>query len=82
MRTLITAHIEKQKEVSEEKYTDMLEVLPPQRMATNGFLVGEPYDHDHDGRPRFALYMQELDRYYFAGYATTKDFDLMTHLNP
>lgn len=32
-------------DTSEETYWEMLEVLPPERMAGGTFLVGEPMDH-------------------------------------
>lgn len=35
----------KWKEITEAKYWEMLEVLPPAVMTHLGFLVGEPLDH-------------------------------------
>ena len=44
-------------EVTEEKYYDMFEVLPPIMIAGKGFLVSEPWDHDaQTGAPRYAAY--------------------------
>ncbi len=33
------------KSVTEERFMEMLEVLPPAVWIPKGFLVGEPYDH-------------------------------------
>ena len=44
-------------ETTEERYFEMLEVLPPALMASGGFLVGEAYDHDAgNGQPRFQAF--------------------------
>lgn len=44
-------------ETTEEKYYDMLNVLPPAAMCNGAFLVGEPWDHHAvTGRPRFSCY--------------------------
>jgi len=44
-------------EVTEDKYEEMLGVLPPAAYAGAGFLVGEPFDHDPaTGRPRYEAY--------------------------
>jgi hypothetical protein len=45
------------KDVTEERYYEMLNVLPPAAMHAGAFLVGEPYDHHAGtGRPRFACF--------------------------
>jgi hypothetical protein len=36
-----------------ERYNDQLNVLFPAEWIGQAFLVGEPYDHDHAGRPRY-----------------------------
>lgn len=42
---------------TEERYHDMLEVLPPAAMMRGAFLVGEAQDHlSDDGSPRFTVY--------------------------
>ena len=44
-------------EVSEERYVEMLEVLPPAAWVGHAFLVGEPCDHDAgNGQPRYEAY--------------------------
>ena len=46
-------------ETTEEKYWEMLEVLPPAARHSGGFLVGEPWDHHAvSGRARFAAYRE------------------------
>lgn len=75
--TTQTTFIVKQKEVTEKEYSDMLGALPPARMTFNAFLVGEPNDHEGEGgRARYDMYFTEDGKYYFAGAATCKDFDL------
>lgn len=65
-------------EVTKDKYFEMLEVLPPQAQATNGFLVGEPYDHaedmSHEFGPRYQAYFTENGKYYYGGLASVSDF--------
>lgn len=40
--------------ITEERYNELLECLPPASWTGNGFLVGEPYDHHAiTGQPRF-----------------------------
>lgn len=49
---------------TEERYWEMLEVLPPAAMYRGGFLVGEPADHDAgSGEPRFEAYCQTGNRF-------------------
>lgn len=64
-------------EVTEERFDEMLCVLPPERMASNAFLVGEPVDHDRWGSPRFDLFFRNAGRFYSGGIITTADFDSM-----
>ena len=69
--------IVKHKEVSEEHYDEMLGCLPPERMTGNAFLVGEASDHGGEKyAPRYAMYFMENGKFYYAGLATVKDFDL------
>lgn len=52
-------------EVAEERYMEMLGVLPPAGMIRGAFLVGEPYDHHAgSGKPRFACFKCEGDKYF------------------
>jgi len=49
---------------AEEKYHDMLNVLPPAKWTGGAFLVGEPWDHDAgNGRPRFAAFRKRGEVY-------------------
>jgi hypothetical protein len=54
---------------SREKYWEALEVLPPAYQDANGFLLGEPHDHDYCEvqklvLPRYDAYVQKGKRYY------------------
>lgn len=49
---------------TEERFTEMLEVLPPALWLRNGFLIGEPWDHDAgNGQPRYEAYRQRSGAY-------------------
>lgn len=63
-------------EVSEEKYFDMLEVLPPAFQRGGAFLVGEPQDHHAvTGRPRFDAFKAVGKKYFTASRPmTVKEF--------
>ena len=74
MRTLQTQFLDKQSEVREDIYEYFLDCVPPRIMASNGYLVGEPDDHDKDGNARYGMYYTEAGKYYYAGKATLKDF--------
>jgi hypothetical protein len=53
-------------EVTEERYWEMLEVLPPACMGIGVFCVGEPHDHcAATGQPRFQAY-RKMDGKHFA----------------
>lgn len=74
---LQTEFMLKTHEVTPEVYEEMLGVLPPERMTTNGFLVGEPTDHKGPGGDaRFQLYFEEDGKFYDGGLATVVDFGL------
>lgn len=64
-------------ETTEEKYHEMLNVLPPARYASTGFLVGEPWDHHAlTGRPRYAAFLRKGERYFESNRPmTTTEFD-------
>jgi len=60
---------------TEERFDEMLGVLPPAMWLAHGFLVGEPWDHDRQGRPRFAAFVQVDGVYYeSAGPMTGPEF--------
>ena len=51
-------------EATKKEYYEMLEVLPPAVYGSNGFLVGEAYDHDAmTGQPRYTAYRKRGDVY-------------------
>ena len=62
------------KEVTKARFWEMLECLPPRIQATNGFLVGEAYDHK-DGRPVYECYVQEADKYFNVGLMNLRTFE-------
>ena len=74
-RKLQTEYI-KGEEVTRERYYEMLEVLPPQAMVQNAFLVGEPTDHGDHGRARYALYFTQDGKYFYGGLASENDFKI------
>jgi hypothetical protein len=52
-------------ECTEDRYYDMLEVLPPAYMGHGGFLVGEPCDHDaSNGQPRYQGFCISNGKFY------------------
>lgn len=71
---LQTKFLSKESEVTAETYDYMLEVLPPRLMRSNGFLVGEPIDHNAQGIARYELYFTHDGKYYYGGKATVTDF--------
>ena len=57
----------------QDKFHEMLEVLPPAAMSNGGFLVGEPWDHHAlTGAPRYGAYKQINSQYYVANRPLTK----------
>lgn len=70
--------MKKDTEVSMEVYNEMLGVLPPQQMANNAFLVGEPTTHNKDlsghFNPLYELYFLSNDKAYYGGLASENDF--------
>jgi hypothetical protein len=60
-------------ETSEEIFDRMLNVLPPAMWLTNGFLVGEPFDHEADtGRPRYDGFKRIGNKFYASSRPLTK----------
>lgn len=52
-------------EVTEERYWEMLGVLPPAAQARGAFLVGEAYDHHAStGRPRFQCFKRDGGKWF------------------
>jgi hypothetical protein len=77
-KKLQTEFIKKDQEVTEEKYYEMLEVLPPFAMVSNAFLVGEPTDYGRDlsGKfnARYSLYFQDNSKCFYGGETSINDF--------
>lgn len=54
-------------ETTEEKYQEMLEVLPPAAWHGGGFMVGEAYDHcAATGKPRFQAFKRKDGKHFKA----------------
>lgn len=51
--------------ITEDRYHEMLNVLPPAAWHRGAFLVGEAVDHHHrTGRPRFSCFRQTDGAYF------------------
>lgn len=60
-------------ETTEDRYMEMLEVLPPAYMSGGAFLVGEPWDHHAiNGQPRFQGFIHRGDKYFVASRPMTR----------
>lgn len=83
MKTFTPLFVQGVSEVSEERYDEMLCVLPPERMAHGAFLVGEASDHAKDlsgnFSARYELYFIKDGKHYYGGLASVSDFDAFTH---
>jgi len=67
-----------EEEVTEGRYIEMLEVLPPARWCGGAFLVGEPVDHietSHGLLAVYYLYYKHEEKYFYGGLTTTIGFD-------
>ncbi len=59
-------------ETDKETYWEMLECLPPARMAGGAFLVGEPMDHlAATGESTFEMFRKQGSKYYVASRPVT-----------
>lgn len=57
---------------SKKTYWEMLEVLPPERMAGGAFLVGEPMDHlASTGESTFEMFRKQGSQHYVASRPVT-----------
>jgi len=66
-------------ECSEERYDEMLGILPPALWLSKGFLVGEPFDHRSCTatkvvRASYAAFFQHKGKFYEAGNMTVPEF--------
>ena len=64
------------KKTSKENYFYMLGCLPPIKMVSNGFLLGEPTDIIK-GEFVYNMFFERNKKFYSAGLATIKDFNTM-----
>ena len=51
-------------EITEDRYEEMLGVLPPALWLADGFLVGEPMDHNEHGQPRYSAFLRFGGKHY------------------
>lgn len=67
-------------QTDEESYWEMLECLPPERMAGGAFLVGEPMDHlAATGEATFEMFRKVGGKYLIASRPVTiAEFDSLT----
>jgi hypothetical protein len=82
-RAIVTDTPNKWKEVTEDRYDEMLGVLPPIAWTDYGFLVGEPWDHHPIyGFSRYTAMLQYCGRFYEStrpvGVKAWKTLDLTT----
>lgn len=64
-------------EIDEAMFMYFLEVLPPARQMSYGFLVGEPYDHrGENNKARFDAFYESPDgkKYYYGGLKSIRQF--------
>ena len=67
------------KKVSEDRYYEMLEALPPAVMTGRGFLVGEAWTHNGRGEPMFAPFVEHAGAFYEGdGPMTIAEFRALT----
>lgn len=60
-------------QINERTYWHFLEVLPPAFMNGSLFQLGEPFDHNNQGLPRYGTYVKLDSGYYYLGLHTTKE---------
>lgn len=85
---LQTQFIESKRTATAEEYNEMLGTVPPVRMTSNAFLVGEPVDHIDEYqktskglvkvcRPRYDLYFVDSEgKYHYGGLTTIYGYEL------
>ena len=71
-------------ETDEETYWEMLECLPPARMARGSFLVGEPMDHlASTGEERYEMYRKRGDKFFVSSRPVTNaEFNQFMRIAP
>ena len=84
---LQTQFIEEKRQVTAEEYDNMLGAVPPIRMTSNAFLVGDAVDHIDEYqetpkglikvcRARYDLYFTKDNQYYYGGLTTIYGYEL------
>jgi hypothetical protein len=66
-------------ECTEERFDEMLEILPPALWLAKGFLVGEPFDHrscsvTNTVRASYAAFFQHKGKFYEGDNMTVPEF--------
>lgn len=65
----------KWKQITPERFDEMLCVLPPAVHLLDGFLLGEPFDHNAQGQPRFTAFLRINGKPYESlGVMTAREF--------
>lgn len=60
-------------ETTSERFNEMLGCLPPAMMTSDGFLVGEPYDHHAlTGQPRYQAFVEVNQRFFTSSRPLTR----------
>lgn len=59
---------------TENMYWNMLEAVPPRAMFAGAFLVGEPFNHNAQGEPIYAMF-RYVGNEYEARYMTLREFN-------
>ena len=62
-----TEYVEGGEEIDEKMYDYFLGVVPPHKMFSNGFLMGEPYAHNADGKALYMKFDYLNGKFYYRG---------------
>jgi hypothetical protein len=74
----IAAHPEMWIPTTEHMNDEMLGAVPPVRMASGAFLVGEAAGEDEQGRAFYTCFAGPVSRRYYARNMTCEEFDGLT----
>jgi hypothetical protein len=71
--------------VSQERYNELLEILPPAHQTQKGFLVGEPTTHRKckitgQVEPTYAAFIKYQDQYFEGPDLTVEEFNCLNIL--
>ena len=59
---------------TERQFIEQLGAVPPRKRRGPAFLVGEPWDHNHNGEAVYACFMRQGDNYQ-ARYMSLREFN-------